>query len=533
MSSAAWSDSRPLSYDARGPAIASCAIFLAYFGLRLAVQYLNAGTVYLEDDAYYYLVIARNIAESGVSTFDGQTLTNGYHPLWLLILVGQTALFGQSIYLTIAIEIALATAGLWLFIGSFRNSSVLFRLAFAVAFTLLAWPMVAKGMEISLLIFSLGLFTRLALHHAEGANNAVALGLATALCIGARIDSAVFVLPMLVLASGSIRRAIPALAIVAVAGALYAGANLWLFGLPFPVSGAIKSLGGLQINGALTGQIANYWQEDGSALRQALLFANSLLGRSLLLFVLTVLALVVTRQSWRSSPLAYGYLIGFVLYAVKLFAFSSWVIWVWYAFPVIIGLFVLFQVIDQRLVTAPIALGPRLEIAAAGLLAALIASTPIYRDDPHFQDINLAAVSALGPVFNGERVAMGDRAGSFAAHYPGPVTQLEGLVNDKAYLDALRQHQDIKPLLCSRGVRFVLSYQRDLGPYETITFDILRRTLTAFPSPTLTVSRADEAGRVFDLALYDNAAFDEGDNYLYAWRLSGCPDTRDQTASVN
>ena len=37
--------------------------------------------LFAEDDAYYYLVIARNIAHSGVSTFDQQSLTNGYHPL--------------------------------------------------------------------------------------------------------------------------------------------------------------------------------------------------------------------------------------------------------------------------------------------------------------------------------------------------------------------------------------------------------------------------------------------------------------------
>ena len=33
-----------------------------------------------------------------------------------------------------------------------------------------------------------------------------------------------------------------------------------------------------------------------------------------------------------------------------------------------------------------------------------------------------------------------------------------------------------------------------------------------------------EVGRVVDLAKYDNRVTgDEGDNYLYAWRLTGCP----------
>ena len=37
------------------------------------------------DDGYYYFKIAQNIARGMGSSFDGLTLTNGYHPLWMLI----------------------------------------------------------------------------------------------------------------------------------------------------------------------------------------------------------------------------------------------------------------------------------------------------------------------------------------------------------------------------------------------------------------------------------------------------------------
>lgn len=40
----------------------------------------------LPDDAFYYFEIARNIAQGFGSTFDGLTPTNGYHPLWMLVL---------------------------------------------------------------------------------------------------------------------------------------------------------------------------------------------------------------------------------------------------------------------------------------------------------------------------------------------------------------------------------------------------------------------------------------------------------------
>ena len=49
-------------------------------------------TGFLSDDAFYYLKIARSIAEGRGSTFDGLHPTNGYHPLWMLVVVGVTAL---------------------------------------------------------------------------------------------------------------------------------------------------------------------------------------------------------------------------------------------------------------------------------------------------------------------------------------------------------------------------------------------------------------------------------------------------------
>ena len=40
------------------------------------------------DDAFYYFQIARNLAAGEFSTFDGGiTRTNGYHPLWLLLIM--------------------------------------------------------------------------------------------------------------------------------------------------------------------------------------------------------------------------------------------------------------------------------------------------------------------------------------------------------------------------------------------------------------------------------------------------------------
>ncbi|MDO9303645.1 MAG: hypothetical protein Q7T89_19820 [Anaerolineales bacterium] len=42
---------------------------------------------FMRDDAYYYFKVAQNITEGLGSTFDGINLTNGYHPLWMVICI--------------------------------------------------------------------------------------------------------------------------------------------------------------------------------------------------------------------------------------------------------------------------------------------------------------------------------------------------------------------------------------------------------------------------------------------------------------
>lgn len=51
--------------------------------LRHSVSWLLG---YVADDAFYYLQIARHLAATGRSTFDGLNPTNGYHPGWMLLM---------------------------------------------------------------------------------------------------------------------------------------------------------------------------------------------------------------------------------------------------------------------------------------------------------------------------------------------------------------------------------------------------------------------------------------------------------------
>ena len=44
-------------------------------------------SAFAQDDAYYYFRVAQNISLGRGSTWDGINRTNGYHPLWLLMLI--------------------------------------------------------------------------------------------------------------------------------------------------------------------------------------------------------------------------------------------------------------------------------------------------------------------------------------------------------------------------------------------------------------------------------------------------------------
>jgi len=485
-----------------------------------------AGGLTVEDDAYYYLIIARNIAATGTSTFDQQSLTNGYHPLWLALLVMQDLTIGPSLFVTLALEGLLLAAGAYFCLRGQTHIPTLLQVAFTIGFGVLIGHFSLDGMEVSLMVFCVGLFA-VALHWARdgGVWRYLALGLATAACVGARIDCAFFVLPALAVAPLSRKGRAQAFAVVAAFGAIYAACNLAVFGAIMPVSSTVKSLGGLQINRPLLVELLH-----GLDLKTHSAF-----------FLLTLLALaispgfiVLSKPGTMGRTFALASSIGGAIYLVKLFFLSSWVIWPWYnfaiLFPMLAGLYTLSSRVEsgERWLSARIG-GERsrravFTVSIAGLVLVLFGAAAAvarpHRRHNEFASINHLAIQRYGAVLGGARVAMGDRAGSFAMEYAGPVVQLEGLVNDTAYLKALKGGEDLRGLLCRRGVRYVLAYERDPGDYQQMRVAVLRPFLTQFKGPRLDVWRRDEVGRVEDLNLYDNRLdVGIGDNTLFIWRL--------------
>ena len=128
---------------------------LAHFDLVHLLRDVNS------DDSFYYFQIARNLAEGQFSTFDGGiTRTNGYHPLWLLLITPfhwvfdkEAALFGIK-----AFEILLVAGGVALIAGATRLARLPWILLCAALPMLYRHSALLAGLEAAAGLFMLGLF---------------------------------------------------------------------------------------------------------------------------------------------------------------------------------------------------------------------------------------------------------------------------------------------------------------------------------------------------------------------------------------
>src|SRR5690242_6581016 len=62
---------------------------------------------FTSDDAYYYFKVAQNISEGRGITFDGISLTNGFHPLWMAVCIPIFSLARYDLYLPLRVMVVL------------------------------------------------------------------------------------------------------------------------------------------------------------------------------------------------------------------------------------------------------------------------------------------------------------------------------------------------------------------------------------------------------------------------------------------
>jgi hypothetical protein len=492
-----------------------CVGVFALLCLRtFSYQYSVAHSMYFVDDAFYYFVVAQHIVRDGLSTFDGTTLTNGYHPLWMGLLALQFKTLGQSLLVTRGIEYLLGEVALVFALLLVRLPNLVLDVLFTAGFFVIMQRIAFNGMETALLVCCFVLFTYISERRSkETLSGGLIDGVLAVAVVASRIDSILFVLPQMLLTAKSWFRRAAALAIMLLCGAIYAGVNRYYFGVSVPISGQVKSLGGLQVNWALFRFLGDFSEP-----------AVRLFYGTGLLFLVT-LFFVRKPRPYVNRPIAIAFLAGYLVYVIRLVFFSSWVIWSWYAYPIVIGyiacvpylLVMLKSALRERQVSRQL-------IPAAVLTLFVILLFGLPKGFNHPQSVKAAELPvaridlprAVAESIDGAAVAMGDRAGNFAYHYPGSVDQLEGLMNDDRYLRTLQSKSDVTDLLCERRVHFVAAFETDLTDYKVHLVHTIRPELSQYPAPEIPVSRDDEVARMPD-STADRPK--KGSTYLYVWRL--------------
>jgi hypothetical protein len=467
----------------------------------------------LPDDAFYYFQVAKNIGLGNGSTFDGIHATNGYHPLWQILLIPIFSLDLQpidAVRFALTLQLAIATTTSILFAQMLRR---FFKPPITLFALLLWYPLLfvrtLNGMETSLAIFFLVIACSMILNsgYATDARRSLSLGFILSLVMLSRLDMCFFVLPVLFSYGYSYKRK-PIQDVLRSAALLclgfsflflpYLAVNYFLFHELLPISGVIKSsfpslagntvrtitqtsefplVNALIIFGAY---IYLLWLH---ALRWSLPFRVSAFYQK----VLTVLAVMVVTHS------AYT------------FCFVRWGIYSWYFVPYSIFAVLLAVPAFEWLLDNVIRFKALFTFGACMILVvvALWRMQWTMRMDSryNFASYNLSAVQwAKIHTLPTELFAYSD-CGIFSFFSGRKVINLDGLMNNRDFQKVLRE-KGLSYYLNTNGVKYLIIYD----PRPEQSYAHLRKYIQSISyfssifqvmSDTLELSESDKQFRIF------------------------------------
>ena len=419
-------------------AVLAAAAFLARAATE--IDLVRRGVSGFIDDAFYYLLIARHFAQQGIATFDGVNPTNGFHPLWMLLLAAMEMVLGpgtpalRELAAMKATELAVGAAALAACLVAFARLRAATPLAWgfmAMAVVLLVpgWSFFREGMETPLAATFLALALLAVVERRAGL-----LAVALPLLFLARLDTLVFAIAPLAAAwwlQGE-RRWQPFVPLVAVVAA-YLAFNLATTGSATPISGQIKSS---------FPAITAHWsflRDPIDAVPEAgwmsLVTAASLLQACVAVVAAAGLVAWHRRAAW--APVAAVALAIAALLVANQLLFQRWDKGVdprYLAFPYLLAAFALGTVVATRV--------PRAMPWLAG--SALVACAVAWGSEMHRRAAEridrTSHFQVMAMTRPGERFA-GTDIGAFAFWLERPFVNLDGLVNNRRLQDAIRDRR--------------------------------------------------------------------------------------------
>ncbi len=416
----------------------------------------NSWMIYFEDDFYYYLKIAQHLAHGSGSTFNGIVATNGYHPLWLLLLTAFSRFSSdpRAIFLfvaTMTMISTVATFALARIVLARAGMGYVLRQMLASYVAIYALHVFYTGMEVILavpLVFLAIVIAGRREYWQAGFWPACSLGLVVSAMVSARLDLMLFAGLLLVgaLANSGIRRSLTAKQLAGIALglaplALYFMVNHFEFGIWLPVSGMAKQMK------------FNHWPTLRPWLTPYSPNVNNRLNQLPIHLAILCLPLVWKRLSATERVIFPAALLFPFVYVFFLSCISDWQLWLWYLYPLRAALCVSFAIFWKWPPTGRILRTNAMAVAVLIVLAGEFVSSKWWTDvQPALHD---AAVDIQGFArTHPGTYAMGDRSGMVAYLIPYPVVQTEGLVMDREYLERMRRQEPLLPALAAMHVRY-------------------------------------------------------------------------------
>ncbi|MBI5641337.1 MAG: hypothetical protein HZA17_13025 [Nitrospirae bacterium] len=206
------------------------------------------------DDAYYYIVPARNFVESGIFSFDGVNKTNGFHPLWMFLLAVTYKIAGTEIPLHAQIfsvklvETFLLVLAIWsscLFAYRLKKADNPLFVGFVGILCLLLYPQ-ARGLFLIGMESTLSMLILIWIIYGMVSSGTSLLFALFPLFFLARLDSLVFIISPIILfylfrSADSKKRLLLLLFPLGLTVFIYLLSNYLLFDHFKPISGALKS----------------------------------------------------------------------------------------------------------------------------------------------------------------------------------------------------------------------------------------------------------------------------------------------------
>ena len=462
----------------------------------------NQGLWLFQDDFFYYAKIAASIADGNGSTFNQITITNGYHPLWMAVLIILSFLLRSThdVIAAVCILIAVSSFATFSFAkGLFErlNTDSMASSVVAACLTFLCFSVISSGMEVILTApLALALLSQLTLKRTDLIHTLRVSTLASLLILS-RLDAAIFVALLGVSYACMFQRTPSLRSWIALAcGALPLAAYLcWneaVFHVLLPISSSAKQL---RVQHGLTFVPVR-------SLAHVAATGKVILGLVFVGAVLLPFGLRQVEQRWKAilvACLAFPFVHLLVLSFV-----SDWPVWSWYLYSWCLGAFATLALTLVMLHDRE----QRIAIAAAAvftLYAALhlIVQKPAPPRGRVLAGMFLAHFADTHP----GTYAMGDRSGIVAILTPNPIIQTEGLVMDKAFLLHLKRQDPLIPTLRSYGVHYYVAnfYNRAApsGCFEAIEPTMAGKTAKHMSSVLCSAPLAQYADDGVDVAVYD------------------------------